>query len=132
MVVEAAAGVFWDHPTWSAARIAYRADELQGDTALVVHEMAHAIHYLAFTREERDAIYAVLRPTFGSRAAMDEVFAIYSEREFLSEFDAGARRAPGVYGAIRRQWSEDHVFTRFVRKLYFPYKPLAGPRVGGW
>lgn len=65
---------------------------------------------------------------------MDEVFAIYSEREFLETFSPDGKRAPGVYGFTRRQWHEDHLFTRFVRKLYWPHKSLAGPSmapVGG-
>jgi hypothetical protein len=125
-VVPNAAGLFWDHPSWERARIALREEHLEKESALVVHEMAHAIHYLAFTAKERELIYKVLRPTFGSRAAMDEVFAIYSEREFLPTFDEEQQRAPGVYGVTRRQWDENHLFTRFVRKLYFPYKKLAG------
>ena len=40
-------------------------------------------------------------------------------------------RAPGVYGLARRRWDENHLLTRFVRNLYFPYKPLAGPRPPG-
>ena len=57
---------------------------------------------------------------------MDEVFAIYSEREFCEDYSEAERRAPGIYGITRRQWNEDHLFTRFVRKLYFPHKRLAG------
>jgi hypothetical protein len=125
-VVPNAAGLFWDHPSWSQARIALRVDSLETEETLVTHEWAHAIHYLAFTKEERDLIYKVLRPSFGSRAAMDEVFAIYSEREFCADFTETERRAPGVYGITRRQWDEDHLFTRFVRKLYFPHRRLAG------
>lgn len=130
-VARHATGIFWDHPEWDRARIAFRQEELGQDVALVVHEMAHAIHYLAFTQKERELIYRVLRPTFGSPAAMDEAFAIYSEREFLETFSPEELRASGVYGFTRRQWSEGHLFTRFVRKLYFPYKPLAGPKMGG-
>lgn len=125
-VVQNAAGLFWDHPSWDAARIALRIEHLDTDSTLVAHELGHAVHYLGFTKEERDLVYRVLRPTFGSRAAMDEVFAIYSEREFCEDFSEAERRAPGVYGITRRGWNEDHLFTRFVRKLYFPYKALAG------
>jgi len=126
-VARNASGIFWDHPTWEHARLAVRADRLESEPALVVHEMAHAIHYLGFTKKERHLIYGLLRPTFGSRAAMDEVFAIYSEREFLDAFSKDEKRAPGVYGFTRRQWNENHVLTRFARKLYWPGKPLAGP-----
>jgi len=124
-----AAGVFWNHPKWQRARIALRSEHLHEDPALVFHEMGHAVHYLGFSAAERDDIYAVLRPTFGSRAAMDEVFAIYGERELAGAYRPSDRRAPGVYGFARRQWSEDHLFTRFVRKLYFPRKPSAGPQI---
>jgi hypothetical protein len=121
-----AAGLFWDRPDWPQARIALRREHIGQDNALVVHEMAHAIHYLAFTALERKKIYQVLKPVFGSRAAMDEVFAIYSEREMVDNFSALQKRAPGVYGFTRKQWDEDHLFTRFVRKLYRPHKALSG------
>jgi hypothetical protein len=124
-------GLFWDDPSWDNARIALRAEHLNLDPVLVVHEMAHAIHHLAFTSEERALLYRLLLPAFGSKAAVDEVFAIYSEREFLPAFSEKEKRAPGVYGAARRRWDENHLLTRFVRNLYFPYKPLAGPRLPG-
>jgi len=132
-----AAGLFWNHPDWEQARIALRQDMLEQEPALVFHEFAHAIHYLAFTRDEQQLIYQVLRPTFGSRPAMDEVFAIYSERELSGEFVARDKQAPGVYGFARQQWDENHLFTRFVRKLYFPFRAPAGPsmaprRDGDW
>ena len=126
-----AAGLFWDRPQWESARIALRQDHLDEDAALVSHEMAHAIHHLGFTKSERELIYDLLRPTFGSRRAIDEVFAIYSEREFIDRYTREEQRAPGVYGFTRRQWSEDHLFTRFVRKLYFPSQAAAGPKMGG-
>jgi len=128
-VARSAAGVFWDKPAWEQARIALRQDRIEQDSALVFHEMAHAIHYLGFTKQEQKQLYDVLGPTFGSRAAMDEVFAIYSERELGGAFGEQDKKAPGVYGYTRRQWNEDHLFTRFVRKLYFPYKPAAGPQM---
>jgi hypothetical protein len=28
----------------------------------------------------------------------------------------------------RERWNEEHAFTRFARALYFPWKPLAGPK----
>lgn len=121
------AGVFWDAPDWPKARIVVRRERLSDTPALVAHELGHAVFYLAFSNAERTLIYDLLRPTFGSRASMDEAFAIYSEREVQTGFEAKDRAAPGIYGAVRRQWSDDHVFTRFVRKLYFPAKPLAGP-----
>jgi hypothetical protein len=122
-----AVGLFWDDPAWKAARIGLRQEHLGKIPQLTVHEMAHAIHFLAFTQEERDMIYRVLLRTYGTRAAVDEAFAVYSEREFLEGFTAHDKRAPHIYGHVRRRWSEEHVFTRFVRYLYFPYKKLAGP-----
>ncbi|MEM6730675.1 MAG: hypothetical protein AAF658_03920 [Myxococcota bacterium] len=128
-----AAGLFWDHPSWDEARGYYRLEHLDTEPVLIAHELAHAVHYLALTSAERDLTYRVLRPSFGSRSAMDEAFAIYSEREFLAEhFRQRDLDGPGIYGAVRRQWSEDHVFTRFIRKLYYPHKPLAGPKLQGW
>jgi hypothetical protein len=139
-------GMFWFQHDWDAARIGLRADRLSSTKALVAHEFAHAIHYLAFTKKERELIYTVLRPTFGSRSAMDEVFAIYSEQEFLtggkknnpdsstgaqSAFQDAGKAAPGVYGFTRKQWNENHVFTRFVRKLYYPQEKPAGSGLAG-
>ncbi len=121
------AGVFWDAPDWPKARIVVRRERLADTPALVAHELGHAVFYLAFTNAERALVYDLLRPTFGSRASMDEAFAIYGEREVQTGFDAKDRAAPGIYGAVRRQWSNDQVFTRFVRKLYYPAEPLAGP-----
>lgn len=137
----AVSGIFWFQHGWEAARIGLRADRLSTSKALVAHVFAHAIHYLAFTKRERELIYSVLRPTFGSASAMDEVFAIYSEQEFLtggkkinrdsssgaqSAFQERGKSAPGVYGFTRKQWNENHVFTRFVRKLYYPHEKPAG------
>lgn len=123
------AGLFWDHAQWPTARIALRADRLERDdgVALVAHEFAHALFFLALSNAERQLIYKALRPTFASQRQMDEAFALYSEKEFLQRFARDKLRAPGVYGFTRRQWSEDHLFTRFIRKLYFPQKPAAGP-----
>lgn len=121
------AGIFWDDKAWPVARIVLRRERLADTPALVAHELAHAIFYVAFTKAERDLVYAALSRTFGSRAAMDEAFAIYSEREVQTAFTDEDKKAGGIYGKIRRAWSDDHVFTRFIRKLYFPNKPLAGP-----
>ena len=123
-----AVGLFWDDPTWASARMALRQEKLAEVPQLAVHEMAHAIHFLAFTREERDLIYRVLLRTYGAKSAVDEVFAIYTEREFLGRWTEHDKQAPGVYGMARQRWSEDHGFTRFVRHLYYPDKPLAGGR----
>lgn len=123
-----ASGLFWDKPDWVRARIALRADRLDLDVekTLVFHEYGHAVHYLAFTREERDLIYRSLRPVFGHPADMDEVFAIYTEREFLGPagYAALEKKAPGIYGYTRRQRKEDHAFAAFIRKLYFPHKSV--------
>lgn len=127
-VLEHAAGLFWGDKSWPAARIALRREHLDTTPMLVEHELAHAVFSLAFTKAEQETAYGHLRPVFGSRAAMDEAFAIYSERELCGSWEPLEKQAPGVYGFTRRQWSEDHVFTRFVRKLWFPFKPLAGPR----
>ncbi|MFT3838651.1 MAG: hypothetical protein QM723_16855 [Myxococcaceae bacterium] len=121
-----AAGLFWDHPTWPAARIGLLVRALKNERALVIHEMAHAIQRLAFTQPEQDLIYQLMLPTYRSRSWVDEVFAIYSEREFVNAFTEREGHAPGVYGMARQRWDERHVFTRFVRNLYHPHKPLAG------
>lgn len=127
-VLEGAAGLFWGDKSWPAARVALRCEHIDATPMLVEHELAHAVFSLGFTRAEQELAYQHLRPVFGSRAAMDEAFAIYSERELCGSWEPLEKQAPGVYGFTRRQWSEDHVFTRFVRKLWFPFKPLAGPR----
>lgn len=127
-VLEHAAGLFWGDKSWPAARIALRRQHVDATPMLVEHELAHAVFALAFTGAEQEAAYGHLRPVFGARAAMDEAFAIYSERELCGSWEPLEQQAPGVYGFTRRQWQEHHVFTRFVRKLWFPFKPLAGPR----
>jgi hypothetical protein len=121
-----AEGLFWDHPTWPNARIGLLLKSLKSERALVTHEMAHAIQRLAFTKDEQDAIYRLMLPTYRYRSWVDEVFAIYSEREFHDGFTEREGHAPGVYGMARQRWDERHVFTRFVRSLYHPHKPLAG------
>ncbi|MBL8950886.1 MAG: hypothetical protein JNK82_08925 [Myxococcaceae bacterium] len=121
-----AAGLFWDHPSWPCARIALLQTALANERALVIHELAHAIARLAFTKDEQDLIYRLMLPTYRYRSWVDEVFAIYSEREFLPSFTEREGHAPGVYGMARQRWDERHVFTRFVRRLYHPHKPLAG------
>lgn len=126
VVSKNAAGLFWDHPSWERSRLALRQDKLDHEAHLVFHEMAHAIHCLAFTEEEREMIYRIMLRTYRSHAAVDEVFAIYTEREFVPDVREEDLKAPGVYGMARARWDERHVFTRFVRNLYFPYKPLAG------
>lgn len=134
-VDERCSGVFWDQPKWSEARIGLRAEHLATDPVLVVHEFAHALHRLAFTAHEQRLIDDVLMPTVGSRSDVDELFAIYSEAEHLTAFGVDDKRAPGIYGWARRQWSDKHLFTRFVRKLYFPGRPLAGedaPKASAW
>lgn len=123
-----AAGLFWDHPTWPRARIGLLQKALRDERALVTHEMAHAIQRLAFTQAEQDAIYRLMIPTYRYKSWVDEVFAIYTEREFLPSFTEREGHAPGVYGMARQRWDERHVFTRFVRALYHPHKPLAGGR----
>jgi hypothetical protein len=124
-----ASGLFWDHPSWPGARMALRQEALEAERALVIHEMAHATQRLAFTQEEQDSVYRVMLPTYRSRSWVDEVFAIYSEREFVPSFTEREGHAPGVYGMARQRWDERHVFTRFVRNLYHPHKPLAGSPV---
>jgi len=125
-----AAGLFWDHPSWPTARIGLLARALKSERALVTHEVAHAIQRLAFTEQEQELIYRLMLPTYRSRAWVDEVFAIYSEREFVNAFTEREGHAPGVYGMARQRWDERHVFTRFVRHLYHPHKPLAGSTAG--
>lgn len=134
-----AVGLFWDEASWPCARIAFLEKSLWDERGLVIHEMAHAIQRLAFTGVEQELIYGVMLPLYRSRACVDEVFAIYSEREFLDSFNAREGRAIGIYGLARRRWNERHLFTRFVRKLYHPNKPLAGSArnvpldlLGGW
>lgn len=121
-----AVGLFWDHPSWPHSRIGLLQQALETERALVIHEFAHAISRLAFTKAEQEAVHRLMLPTYRRRAAVEEVFAIYSEREFLPCFSEREWYAPGVYGLARRRWDERHVFTRFVRFLYHPYKPLAG------
>lgn len=119
-------GLFWDRPDWKVARMALRQEHLAEDGHLVFHELAHAIYFLAFSAEERALIHRLQLPVYRSRRAVDEVFAIYSEREFIPAFRESDLRAPGIYGLARARWDLRHVFTRFVRHLYHPDRPLPG------
>jgi hypothetical protein len=117
-------GLFWDDPQWPEARLALRVDRLEKEPHLVFHELAHGLCYLAFTAEERALLVRKFLRTYKVEHWVDEAFALYSEREFVHDPSADDLRAPGIYGHVRRRWSNDHLLTRFVRHLYFPYKPF--------
>lgn len=91
----------------------------------MVHEMAHAVHFLAFTESERQAIDQMLLPVYRSRRWVEEAVAIYAERAFGAEYGEDDLNAPGLYGKTRRDWSERHVFAQFMDELMRP--PNAKP-----
>jgi hypothetical protein len=122
-------GLFWDDERWPSARLALRQDRLDAEPHLVFHELAHALAYLAFTKAELTLLHRRFLPVYRAEVYIDEAFAVYTEREFIDGYRPEDERAPGIYGHARRRWSEDHLLTRFVRHLYFPFKPLAGGRV---
>lgn len=126
--VRGAAGLFFAPRGADQGRIALRADalEAEGGDTLVVHEYAHAIQRLGFTPSEQDQLREALVRVFPHPADQAEAFAIYTERELMQRegFTKGEAACPGVYGACRRMWREEHVFAAFVKKLFRPGAPV--------
>ena len=115
-----AAGIFWNAPDEPVARLGLRAERVRAKPWLMVHEMAHAVHFLAFTARERADVDRMLLPVYGTQRWVEEAFAIYAERAFGAAYDEDDLRAPGWYGKTRRDWHDRHVFALFVQALLRP------------
>lgn len=115
-----AAGIFWNAPDEPIARLGLRAERIRPKPWLMVHEMAHAVHFLAFTTREREDVDRMLLPVYGTKRWVEEAFAIYAERAFGARYDDDDLRAPGWYGKTRRDWNAQHVFSLFVAELLRP------------
>lgn len=115
-----AAGIFWNGPKDERALLGLREERIVAKPWLMVHEMAHAVHFLAFTEKEREAIDQMLLPVYRSRRWVEEAVAIYAERAFGAEYGEDDLRAPGLYGKTRRDWNDRQVFARFIEELMRP------------
>lgn len=115
-----AAGVFWNGPTDDHALLGLREERVLAKPWLMVHEMTHAVHLLAFTPKEREDIDRMLMPVYRSQRWVEEALAIYAERAFGARYDEDDLAAPGLYGKTRRDWDPRHVFSLFVAELFRP------------
>lgn len=115
-----AAGIFWNGPKDERALIGLREELILEKSYLMIHEMAHAVHFLGFTQKERDEIDKMLLPVYGSRRYVEEVLAIYAERAFGAVYTEDELEAPGVYGKTRREWTDRAVFSLFMAELLRP------------
>lgn len=115
-----AAGVFWNGPQDEHALLGLREERVLAKPWLMVHEMTHAVHLLAFTPKEREDIDRMLMPVYRSQRWVEEALAIYAERAFGARYDEDDLNAPGLYGKTRRDWDPQHVFSLFVAELFRP------------
>jgi hypothetical protein len=117
-----AAGIFWNNKNEERALLGLREELIVDKPHLMVHEMTHAVHFLAFTSKEREAIDQMLMPVYRSRRWVEEAVAIYAERAFGAQYAPEELAQPDLYGKTRREWNERHVFARFIDELMRPPK----------
>lgn len=115
-----AAGIFWNSAKDDQALLGLREELIAEKPWLMIHEMAHAVHFLGFTEKEQAAIDQMLRPVYRSRRWVEEAVAIYAERAFGAKYTEEELAQPDLYGKIRREWSERHVFAEFIEELMRP------------
>jgi hypothetical protein len=115
-----AAGIFWNAPKEDVALLGLREELILEKPWLMIHEMAHAVHFLGFTQAEREAIDKMLMPTYRSRRWVEEVLAIYAERAFGAQYTDEELASPDLYGKTRREWTDRAVFSLFVAELFRP------------
>lgn len=115
-----ALGIFWDTPREERARIGLREEHIAAKPHLMTHEMMHAVHFLAFTAEERAAIDQHLTPVYRYARWVEEAVAIYAERAFGARYEEDELRAPEPYGRARREWTNRAVFALFIDELLRP------------
>lgn len=119
-----AVGLFYNDERASHALLGLRQERVLAEPHLMVHEMTHAVHFLAFSAEERRWLDDFLLPVFRSRRVIEEVFAVYAECAFGARYRPEELAGSSVYARARRDWNEDQVFARFVRELLRP--PVVG------
>ena len=115
-----AAGIFWNHPKEELAMLGLREEYVLDRPHLMVHEMTHAVHFLALTKNERDLIDKTLLPVYRNRTWVEEAVAIYAEKAFGADYTEDELNAPGLYGKTRRDWRPRHVFALFMEELLAP------------
>jgi hypothetical protein len=115
-----AAGIFWNAPKEDIALLGLREELILEKPWLMIHEMAHAVHFLGFTQAEREAIDKMLMPTYRSRRWVEEVLAIYAERAFGAQYTDEELASPDLYGKTRREWTDRAVFSLFIAELFRP------------
>jgi hypothetical protein len=86
----------------------------------MIHEMTHAVHFLAFTQKEREDIDRSLMPVYLNRTWVEEAVAIYAEKAFGAKYNENELNAPGLYGKTRREWHDKHMFALFMSELLRP------------
>lgn len=116
----AAAGIFWSSARAERAMLGLREEQILSRPHLMIHEMTHAVHFLAFTEKERASIDQALLPVYRNRRWVDEAVAIYAEKAFGAQYDEEELAAPGLYGKTRREWHDRHVFALFMKELLRP------------
>jgi hypothetical protein len=115
-----AAGIFWTSTKEGRARLGVREEEILARPHLMIHEMTHAVHFLAFTKKEREDIDRALLPVYRNRTWVEEAVAIYAEKAFGAKYNEAELNAPGLYGKTRREWHDKHVFALFMSELLRP------------
>jgi hypothetical protein len=115
-----AAGIFWNSSKDEVALLGLREELIEKMPHLMVHEMAHAVHFLAFTQKERDDIDKFLLPVYRSRRWVEEAVAIYAERAFGARYSDSELAQRDLYGQTRREWNDRQVFAKFIAELMRP------------
>lgn len=98
-----AAGIFWNAPRDERAMIGLREEDVATMPHLMIHEMAHAVHLLGMTAQERELIDRNLVPVYRSKRWVEEVVAIYAERAFGAKYSEAELASQDLYGKTRRE-----------------------------
>lgn len=115
-----AAGIFWNSSKDETALLGLREELIASMPHLMIHEMAHAVHFLAFTAKEREDIDKFLLPVYRSRRWVEEAVAIYAERAFGARYSDEELAQRDLYGKTRREWNDRQVFAKFMAELMRP------------
>jgi hypothetical protein len=115
-----AAGIFWTSTKEERSLLGLREEDILARPHLMIHEMTHAVHFLAFTQKEREDIDRALLPVYLNRRWVEEAVAIYAEKTFGASYNENELNAPGLYGKTRREWHDRHMFALFMNELMRP------------